>query len=207
MQTARGTSITESTVDSSRRRARSRWLLGIVVLIGLAVDLITKQLAVRTLDPANPPVYLGGLLRLQLIRNSGAAFSLGSGYTMIFALLAIGVLIFVLIVLVPKVAHTGWAVALGLLVAGVAGNLTDRIFRPPGPLRGHVVDFLQLPYWAIFNVADMCVSAAAVLIIVLAMIKNVSVSGERYPRKGEARTGSPAAVDDDQSAAGREGDS
>jgi signal peptidase II len=173
--------------------------------------MITKQLAVRHLDPANPPVFLGGLLRLQLIRNSGAAFSLGAGYTLIFTLLAIGVLIFVLTVLVPKIGHTGWAVALGLLVAGVAGNLTDRLFRPPGPLRGHVVDFLQLPYWAIFNVADICVSSAAVLIIILAMIKNIAVSGERYPRKGD-RPAAPkqqSRPDDDHGATGgvgREGE-
>ena len=82
-------------------------------------------------------------------------------------------------VLGPRAA---WALALGLLCAGVAGNLIDRFARQPGVLRGHVVDFLQLPHWPIFNVADMCISAAAVLIMVLAVVKNVGIDGERYGR-------------------------
>jgi signal peptidase II len=81
--------------------------------------------------------------------------------------------------LVPRLGHAGWAVALGLLCAGVAGNLTDRLFRPPGVLRGHVVDFLELPHWPVFNVADMCITAAAVMVLVLAMVKNVGVDGKR----------------------------
>ncbi len=153
-----------------------------VALAGLVADVITKQLAVDHLDPADPPTFLAGLVRLQLIRNSGAAFSLGAGNTIVFALLAIAVLVFVLAVLVPRLGHPGWGVALGLLSAGVAGNLSDRIFRAPGVLRGHVVDFVQLPHWAIFNVADMCVTSAAVLIVILAVFGNVSVSGHRYPR-------------------------
>ncbi|MBO0812195.1 MAG: signal peptidase II, partial [Microlunatus sp.] len=108
--------------------------------------------------------------------------SLGESYTPVFAALALAALLFVIIVLLPRLRHTGWAVALGLLMAGVAGNLTDRLFRPPGFFRGHVVDFLQLPHWAIFNVADMCVSSAAVLIVILAIFKNVSVGGEHHAR-------------------------
>jgi signal peptidase II len=194
MQTARGTSITEIVTDSSRRRVRSRWLFLVVAIAGLVADLVTKELAVRNLDPADPPVFLGGLLRFQLIRNSGAAFSLGENYTIVFGILATLVLVFVVAVLVPRLGHPGWAVALGLLTAGVAGNLSDRIFRAPGVLRGHVVDFVQLPHWAIFNVADMCVTAAAALIVILAIFRNVSVSGYRYPRpgRGPATTDVPA---------------
>jgi signal peptidase II len=84
--------------------------------------------------------------------------------------------------LVPRLGHGGWAVALGLLTAGVSGNLTDRIFRSPGILRGHVVDFLQLPHWPIFNVADLCITTAAVMVVVLAVIKNVGVDGSRAAR-------------------------
>ena len=153
---------------------------------GLALDALTKIIAVRALDPQQPVVLLGGLLTLRLIRNPGAAFSLGEQYTFVFALLALAVIAFVIIKLVPRLGHPGWAVALGLLCAGVAGNLSDRVFRTPGFLRGHVVDFLQLPYLPIFtrpifNLADVCITSAAVLIMVLAMIKNVGLSGERYP--------------------------
>jgi signal peptidase II len=154
-----------------------------VAAAGLVLDLITKQLASSRLDPYDPVVLFGGLLRLQLIRNSGAAFSLGAGYTPVFAALAAAALLFVIIVLLPRLAHTGWAVALGFLMAGVAGNLADRIFREPGVFRGHVVDFLQLPHWPIFNVADMCVCAAAALILILAVFKNISVGGEHYARR------------------------
>lgn len=152
---------------------------------GLLLDQLTKLLAVRHLDPQDPPVLLGGLVTLRLIRNPGAAFSLGENFTIVFALLATVVLTFILVRLAPRINHPGWAVALGLLVAGVAGNLMDRIFRQPGFLHGHVVDFIQLPHFAIFNVADMCITSAAVLIMFLAVVKNVGIGGEHYTRAGE----------------------
>ena len=151
-----------------------------VALAGLAADVITKMLVVRYLDADAPVRLLGGLLTLRLIRNPGAAFSLGEQFTYVFALLSAVVVIFVVTRLLPKVGHVGWAVALGLLCAGVCGNLVDRVFRAPGVLHGHVVDFLQLPYWPIFNVADICISSAAVLIVVLSTVRNIGLDGERY---------------------------
>ncbi|GAA3561606.1 hypothetical protein GCM10022197_16540 [Microlunatus spumicola] len=160
-----------------------------VALLGLAVDVYTKFLAVQQLEPGVGVPLLGGLLTLRLIRNPGAAFSTGEGVTWVFAVAAILVLGFVLIRLVPRLGHIGWAVALGLLVAGVSGNLVDRLFRAPAPFRGHVVDFLQLPHWPIFNVADMCITSAAVLVVVLSVIKNVGIDGRRG---GETPASSPA---------------
>ena len=159
-----------------------RLVFAAVAAGGLLLDQLTKIIAVRFLDPLDPPVLLGGLLTLRLIRNPGAAFSMGENFTIVFALLAVAVVSFVLIKLAPTINHPGWAVALGLLVAGVTGNLMDRIFREPGFLRGHVVDFFQLPHFAIFNVADICITSAAVLIMVLAVIKNVGIDGVRYTR-------------------------
>ncbi len=167
-----------------------RLIFAVVAVGGLLLDQLTKIIAVRWLDPADPPVLLGGLLTLRLIRNPGAAFSLGENFTLVFALLAVAVVSFVLIKLAPKVNHPGWAVALGLLVAGVSGNLMDRIFRTPGFLRGHVVDFFQLPHFAIFNIADVCITSAAVLIMILAVVKNVGIEGEHYTREA-APTGEP----------------
>jgi signal peptidase II len=155
------------------------------MLAGLATDVITKVVVVDRLDPESPVRLLGGLLTLRLIRNPGAAFSQGQHLTYLFALAGICVLLFVILRLVPRLGHSGWSVALGLLCAGVAGNLTDRLFRRPGVLRGHVVDFIQLPHFAIFNVADMCITSAAVLIMVLSVVKNVAVTGERYQRAGK----------------------
>lgn len=151
-----------------------------MALIGFVTDVATKSLAVAKLDPNNPPELLGGLLTLRLIRNPGAAFSLAENFTIVLAILAASVLVFVVFRLAPRIGHPGWAVALGLLTAGVAGNLSDRIFRPPSPMRGHVVDFFQLPNFAIFNVADICVTSAAGLILILAVFKNVGIDGHRY---------------------------
>ena len=153
-----------------------------VAAVGLGLDVATKIIAVNRLDPSEPIRLLGGLLTLRLIRNPGAAFSQGAEFTYVFAGVAVVVLAFVAIRLVPRLGHAGWAVALGLLFAGVAGNLTDRLFRSPGPFRGHVVDFLELPYWPIFNVADMCITGAAILIMVLAVVRNVGLDGSRAVR-------------------------
>jgi signal peptidase II len=166
-----------------------------VALVGLTLDVVTKVVAVEQLEPGRPVPLAGGLLTLRLIRNPGAAFSAGEGITPVFTLLACGVLAFVLVRLVPRLGHPAWSVALGLLCAGVAGNLVDRLVRQPGVLHGHVVDFLQLPHWPIFNVADMCITAAAVLIMVLSVITNVGIGGERYGR-GERPAAGPRPVDE-----------
>ena len=181
-----------------------RVVFALVGACGLLLDQLTKLLAVRNLDPLDPPVLLGGLVTLRLIRNPGAAFSLGENFTIVFALLAAAVLTFILVRLAPRINHPGWAVALGLLVAGVAGNLMDRIFREPGFLHGHVVDFIQLPHFAIFNVADMCITSAAVLIMVLAVVKNVGIGGEHYTRTGETVADPAAKPSEEQERESRE---
>ena len=158
-----------------------------VATIGLAADVATKVVAVDRLDPGVGVEMLGGLLTLRLIRNSGAAFSQGQSLTWVFGLAAAAVLVFVMARLVPRLRHRGWAVALGLLVAGVSGNLVDRLFRAPGPLRGHVVDFLQLPHWPIFNVADMCITTAAILIVFWSLLRNTGLDGTRVGAPSRSR--------------------
>jgi signal peptidase II len=182
VQAARGTSVDRGLGATLGSRLRFRAVWACVAVVGLALDVLTKIIAVNQLEPGEPVRLVGGLLTLRLIRNAGAAFSQGEGFTAVFAMAAVLVLAFVTFRLVPKLGHLGWAVALGLLCAGVAGNLSDRIFRSPAVLRGHVVDFLQLPHWPIFNVADMCISAAAVMVMVLAVVKNVGVDGRRPGR-------------------------
>lgn len=160
-------------------------------MAGLALDILTKTLAVAKLDPENPTRLVGGLITLRLIRNPGAAFSLGENATIFFALLAVAALVVVGIWMVPKVAVRSWAIATGLLLAGIAGNLVDRLFRAPGVFRGHVVDFIQLPYFgAIFNVADMCLTFAAATILVISLFSGTSMSGAPVvPDKGKAAAG------------------
>jgi signal peptidase II len=200
VQAARGTAI--SPVGDARPIERRRWhlLVAAVALAGLTADLVTKIIAVTQLEPLAPVRLLGGLLTLRLIRNPGAAFSQGQRFTYVFAIAAIAVLCFVIIKLVPRIGHPAWAVAIGLLCAGVAGNLTDRLFRPPGVLRGHVIDFLELPYWPIFNVADMCITAAAILIMYLSVVKGIAITGERHVR---SRRGSGDDGDHDRNSIAR----
>ncbi|MCW2811164.1 MAG: lspA [Friedmanniella sp.] len=161
---------------------RSRVVFGAVAAVGLLLDVSTKIWAVAALEPLVPVQVLGPVLALRLIRNPGAAFSSGERFTYVFSVAAIAVLLFVWLRLAPRLRHSGWAVALGLLSAGVSGNLVDRLFRSPGVLRGHVVDFLELPHWPIFNVADICITSAAILIMYLSVVRNVGMAGEHYGR-------------------------
>lgn len=172
MQTTGGTALTAPREGRGLDR-RLIWLL--VAAAGVTLDQITKQLAVTHLDPQRPVPLLGGLLRLQLTWNDGAAFSLGGGgrFTAVFTCFAALVFLGVTWYVFARLRHRGWALVLGLLTAGQTGNLIDRLTRPPAFGVGHVVDFLQLPYWPIFNVADMCVTAAAIGIVWLAVVKNV----------------------------------
>ena len=173
MQAARGASLTRDRT-SSPGASRLTLLLG-VALVAWLVDLSTKTIAARELADRGPVDLIGSLLRLNLTRNPGAAFSTGRSLTPVIAVFAV-VAFVVVLVLARRVRTTGWAWALGLLLAGIAGNLTDRIFREPGVLRGHVVDFLQLPHWPIFNVADIWINAAAALIVVQS-VRGIPLAG------------------------------
>lgn len=148
-----------------------------MALAAYLVDVTSKVMAVRHLGDGAEVGVLGDLLTLSLVRNPGAAFSTGTQLTLLLTALAVAA-VGVVLHLSRRLGSTGWAVALGLLLGGVAGNLTDRLLRAPGPGRGHVVDFLRLPNWPVFNVADICIDAAAVLIVVLA-IRGISLDGRR----------------------------
>jgi signal peptidase II len=150
-------------------------VFAVVAVLGYALDLGTKILAVDRLTGRPPVRVVGDVLRLDLARNPGAAFSTGTSYTLVLSLVAIAAAVGVLWV-ARRLGSVGWAVALGFLLAGILGNLTDRVFRTPGFLQGHVVDFLRLPHWPIFNVADMCINVAAALIVVQA-VRGIAVSG------------------------------
>lgn len=156
-------------------------LFGGVGLLILLLDQLTKALALAHLTPGEPVNVVGSLLKFNLIRNSGAAFSLGSGYTPYISAVQITVAVGV-VYLSRRLGSAGWAVAFGLLFGGAVGNIMDRIFREPSPFHGHVVDFLQTPHWAIFNVADMAVTSAAIL-LVIQTLRGVKLDGTREQRK------------------------
>lgn len=151
--------------------------------LGLTLDVVAKELAVHRL-PGRPPVHVvGDLVELALTRNPGAAFSTGTSLTPVISVVAL-IAAVVVCVVIWRNRSLGWAWALGLLLAGILGNLVDRLFREPGPFRGHVVDFIALPHWPVFNVADVWINIAAVLIVVLAVL-GVRLDGRRGTHAGQ----------------------
>jgi signal peptidase II len=146
-------------------RSRLPLLLAVAVAVLLA-DVVSKTLVVHELGDREPVTLLGGLLTLRLVRNPGAAFGVAQGLTIAFTVVAAAVVV-VILRLSRRLRSTAWAVALGLVLGGAVGNLTDRVFRAPGPGRGHVVDFLELPHWPVFNLADSAIVSAAVLMVLL----------------------------------------
>ncbi len=172
--------------------SRVRWLAAIAVLV-LAADVLTKVAAVAQLEGREPVAVLGGLVHLQLIRNPGAAFSLATGYTWVLTIIAIAVVV-VIIRVARRLRSTGWAVALGLVLGGALGNLTDRLFRAPGPLQGHVVDMVSLfapdgARWPVFNLADSSIVSGGVLLVLLALLGR-ELDGTRSSDKEKAEKNS-----------------
>jgi signal peptidase II len=141
-------------------------LLAVAVTV-LAADIISKVIVVATLSSRPPVRLLGGLLTLRVDRNPGAAFSIGTSMTIVFTAIALGVIVFILRTS-RRIRSVPWAVTLGLLLGGATGNLTDRLLRSPGPLRGYVVDWIQLPHWPVFNVADSAIVCGGILAVLLA---------------------------------------
>lgn len=129
-----------------------------------ALDQATKSLAVAQLDPTQSITVIPHVFWLTLTRNPGAAFSTGTQMTVMLTMIAIIVVVTV-IRMARRLRDLGWALGLGLLLGGALGNLTDRILREPAPFKGHVVDFLHLTHWPVFNVADIALTFAAVTIL------------------------------------------
>jgi signal peptidase II len=152
-------------------RSMAVTVLALVAVLTVGIDLATKQIVLSTLSDGSIVRILGGAVYLDLIRNSGAAFSIGTGMTIIFPIVATVVIVGI-IWLGRKLRSVPWAIALGLIMGGAGGNLIDRMFRAPGPFRGHVVDFISLfgpngERFAIFNAADsaLCVGVALAILL------------------------------------------
>jgi signal peptidase II len=151
-------------VDSARPKARARArTVALAVATIVTVDQLTKAWAVAALSDG-PKEIIGDTVKFELARNSGGAFSRFQGYTPVLAVLAIGITI--LIVRALRRATDRWMLAgLVLVLGGALGNLVDRFARSPGFLRGHVVDFVAVGWWPVFNVADSCVTVGAVVLV------------------------------------------
>jgi signal peptidase II len=153
---------------------RKVWLVAGLAPAVLVIDQITKQLALSALEHEPPVRVLGGLFYLQIVRNPGAAWGMATGMTWVLTLIALAVVAGIVWVL-PKLRSTGWAIGLGLVLAGALGNLIDRFFRAPAAMHGHVVDFLS-PFapngetFPVFNIADSAICVGGALIVLMALL-------------------------------------
>jgi signal peptidase II len=171
---------------------RRTGLFAVVAAAALALDVVSKALVAANLGIYHEPVrLLGGLIYLDQTRNSGAAFSVGTGATLGLTVVALAV-VALIVRTAGRMRSAGWAVALGLVLGGAVGNLVDRVFRDPGLGRGHVVDWISVfgPYgrhWPIFNLADSAIVCGAVLAATLALSGvDIDARGSRI-RRGQRR--------------------
>ena len=172
-------------MTSRRAHPRPRTARAVMIAValgGLLLDRATKA-------SAHDHQIVQGWLSLHLVYNSGAAFSMGTSFTVALSCISVAALVLVLVWVLPRAR--GWldSFATGLIAAGIAGNLIDRLVREPGPLRGTVVDFIAVRYFAVFNVADVCITCAAVLFICWA------VRSDRAVEHAADAEGGPAAAD------------
>jgi len=164
-------------VGMPRRRIGA--LLAVAVAV-LGLDIASKALVVATLSGHQPIRLIDGFLKLRVDRNAGAAFSFAPGLTIVFSLIAI-IVVVVILRSSRRIGSLAWAITLGLLLGGATGNLIDRIFRSPGVFRGLVVDWIQVPHWPVFNLADSAIVCGGILAVLLSA-RGVRLDGQREPR-------------------------
>ncbi|KQM16871.1 hypothetical protein ASF83_02895 [Plantibacter sp. Leaf171] len=159
--------------------------MALVAVVAYSADQFTKFLVTTNLTVGESVPVLGQALVLYFVKNSGAAFSLGAGYTWIFSILA-AVVVVVIVWFARRIRSRAWAIVFGLLLGGVLGNLTDRLLREPSFGLGHVVDFISTPWMlpAIYNVADICIVVSMALFILLTLF-GVNLDGTRTTRASE----------------------
>ncbi|CCQ16194.1 Lipoprotein signal peptidase 1 [Rhodococcus sp. AW25M09] len=177
---------TDSAVDRPVEPLKTRLLIAIAAVI-LLFDLLTKILVVHFVKPGNPIEIFGDVVTLRLVRNPGAAFSMATGMTWLLTVVAVAVVIGVI-----KIGRTlrspWWALGLGLVLGGALGNLIDRFFRAPGPFQGHVVDFVSVGWWPVFNVADSSIVCGAILLVALSLF-GFEPNGERVTKSASGAVG------------------
>jgi signal peptidase II len=155
----------DTAADGSRGKRRIGVLLA-VAAVAYLLDLVSKLVVVAELEHHGAVEVLGTWLRFEVIRNRGAAFGFGEAMTIVFTVIAVGVIV-VIARLARKLHSLPWAVALGMLLGGAFGNLTDRVFRTPGDFQGAVVDFIAPAHFAVFNLADSAIVCGGFLIVIL----------------------------------------
>lgn len=193
-------------VAASERRASIAAPLTVAAIAAIvyALDQGSKILVVGAIaEGASVPV-LGEFLQLTFVRNPGAAFSLASGMTWIFTVIAVAVVVLIA-VFARRLRSWPWVLLFGMLLGGVLGNLTDRLFREPGFAEGHVIDFIHFSFFpAIFNVADIFIVSSMGLFLLLTVL-GIELDGTRIPRRrADADADSAVAQDAADGSAGRD---
>ncbi|PXW32268.1 UNVERIFIED_CONTAM: signal peptidase II [Williamsia faeni] len=160
----------DSTADVAQQAARPRvWVTLVAVAVAIILaDLVSKIIAVAVINPGDPVEIIGDTITFKLVRNSGAAFSMATGYTWVLTIVALAVVVGI-VRYSNRLGSVWWAVGLGLVLGGAVGNLIDRMFRSPGVFRGHVIDFVSVGWWPVFNVADSAVVCGAILLVGLTL--------------------------------------
>jgi signal peptidase II len=140
--------------------------LYLIAAVIWALDFSTKVWALNSVSPVRPTPIIGTFLQLRLVFNPGAAFSVGTSVTFLFTIISVaavaGIAYFAI-----KIINRWWSLVLAFALGGILGNLTDRIFREPSLFNGHVIDWIELPRWPVFNIADIAIVCAAVLSVLL----------------------------------------
>lgn len=162
--------------------SRRLLILAAVAATAYVLDVISKVIVASRLAEHPPVTVIPHVLDLELTRNPGAAFGMAGGATVLFTVVALGV-VAVIVRSARRLGSTAWAVVLGLLLGGALGNLTDRLVRAPGPLRGAVVDWIHLHHWPIFNLADSSIVIGVVIALILSS-RGIRLDGTREAGPG-----------------------
>ena len=169
-------------------------MLALVALGIYGLDQTAKYLIVTHLTEGQQVNVVGNILQFHFVKNSGAAFSLGTGMTWLFSIVAAAVAVFI-IIYARRIRSFSWAVLFGLLLGGTLGNLSDRLFRQPHFGEGHVIDFIQvIGFPAIFNIADSSIVISMCLFVLLT-IRGVRLDGHRVHRALAETAADTAAAD------------
>ena len=184
--------------SGARRRLSRRTVLWTIAAIGAVIaviDQITKNWAVDSLPLLEPQPFIGEILQLTLLYNSGAAWGMGAEITPVVTCLQLAIVAGVIVFAVKAVRSPWYTAALGLIMGGALGNIHDRLLREPGAFRGAVVDFLELPNWPVFNIADMAVVGGAIMIVALGLFGVASDPAHDEEDSSAEGTGEPAQKD------------
>jgi signal peptidase II len=177
--------VSGATAVEKPRGPRRVGVLLVVALLAFLIDLGSKLLVVARLENHAAIKVIGDVVTFQVIRNSGAAFGMGQALTVVFTMIASAVIV-VIWRIARRLYSLPWAIALGLLLGGALGNLTDRLFRAPGVFRGHVVDFISVQHFAVFNLADSAIVCGGILVVLLSFRgSNPDGSMHQQTDKGE----------------------